>query len=200
MRACHHPPDCRPELHVALSAFDYVLTLQDEVVYIWQRKFSPASVLLIMNRYGVLLYSIIDVYSIYPRGLKVCILHGFFSINLPNQYHRGLRLYRSTVNGSPTHLSCRNSFAFVSTFMLMLMVLFGCLSCHLHKCLDRSEIRSVFSALRAYALSRRSLLLFTAVLILNLVPVALSILSISSIRPSPNKLTTSSRLYPPPRA
>ncbi|KAI0372708.1 hypothetical protein BV20DRAFT_939448 [Pilatotrama ljubarskyi] len=51
---------------LALLAYDYLLTLRREVRFVWSRKFSPATVLFLLNRYAILLLYLVDVITLFP--------------------------------------------------------------------------------------------------------------------------------------
>lgn len=52
---------------LALVVYDYLISIQDEVSFVWHRKFSFASVILVVNRYSVVLYGIFNFLSCYSK-------------------------------------------------------------------------------------------------------------------------------------
>lgn len=52
---------------VVLYSYDHVITLDNEVKYVWRRRISGASVLFMMNRYMMLLASLASIIHLVPR-------------------------------------------------------------------------------------------------------------------------------------
>ncbi|KAI0708847.1 hypothetical protein C8T65DRAFT_740060 [Cerioporus squamosus] len=51
---------------LAILAYDYLLTFPREVRFVWSRKFSPATVLFVLNRYIILLLYFVDLITLFP--------------------------------------------------------------------------------------------------------------------------------------
>ncbi len=67
---------------LALLYYDFVITFPDEVKCIWQRKFSGATILFCINRYGTLLAQTLviveDLYAWQTQTEETADMVGFF--------------------------------------------------------------------------------------------------------------------------
>ena len=58
---------------IALLFYDYLLTFEQEVRYVWRHKFSGATVVFFVNRYCMLAYTVIfSVNSLFTVTDQVC--------------------------------------------------------------------------------------------------------------------------------
>ena len=49
-----------------LFLYDYLMTLEDEIRYVWSRKFTAASVLFMINRYVNLMITVLEFFEQSP--------------------------------------------------------------------------------------------------------------------------------------
>ena len=54
--------------------FEYLLTLEGEIAFIWRRRISPVGILFVMNRYGALVYGALAIASGYTSSDAVSTL------------------------------------------------------------------------------------------------------------------------------
>ncbi len=58
----------------AVVFYEYVISFDDEVRLVWRRKITGASVIFFLNRYLLVLQSVITVASYWPVSNPVCLL------------------------------------------------------------------------------------------------------------------------------
>ena len=66
-------------LEIVLLAYDSLLTLFEEVPYIWQKKWKLGTVLYLLARYAALQFITIEmIFSLNSISLRVCFVHYFY--------------------------------------------------------------------------------------------------------------------------
>lgn len=58
---------------VVLVLYEHIITVHDEIRFIWQRKLSIVAILFYISRYGVMLYAVVNLASGYVEEQKVRI-------------------------------------------------------------------------------------------------------------------------------
>ncbi|RPD64240.1 hypothetical protein L227DRAFT_560964 [Lentinus tigrinus ALCF2SS1-6] len=103
---------------LAILAYDYLLTFPREVRFVWNRRFSPATALFLVNRYTIILLYFVDFVTLFPIIPATCQGVGKFIVVLEIFPYiilaafSGLRTYA---------LSQRNTFIGLFTSLLSLV-------------------------------------------------------------------------------
>ena len=67
-----------PTVGTVLLAYDSLLTLFEEVSYIWKKKWKLGTVLYLLTRYALLVFTLIEtILSLNFTSLQVCFFHDF---------------------------------------------------------------------------------------------------------------------------
>ena len=61
-------------VHIAVLCFDHLITLGEEVDFIWRRKFTAATVLFVLNRYSTLIKTILGYLLLWTTSPTVSVL------------------------------------------------------------------------------------------------------------------------------
>lgn len=64
-------PRSSNHVRTALILYEYVITIKGEIRLVWQRRPSVVAILFLLNRYGVILYGIVNLASGYAATQEV---------------------------------------------------------------------------------------------------------------------------------